>query len=193
MKPICITSGPPTRKRERNRFWQGNTKVITILSLKLMQHIQVPIRSNTLRKRCPNSKLFWSTLLRISPYSVRMWENTDQNNSEYGHFLRSDSQYMTLLFHVAPDGRIIEIKHNLEKIEIHRAYQCYNILRGSFSKKRLNTQQHSIHKNNQFQSKIKFCRYFYFIALPNFRKKLRKLFLRKDLYRTRKEELKFKN
>ena len=133
MKPICITSGPPTRKRERNRFWQGNTKVITILSLKLMQHIQVPIRSNTLRKRCPNSKLFWSTLLRISPYSVRMWENTDQNNSEYGHFLRSDSQYMTLLFHVAPDGRIIEIKHNLEKIEIHRAYQCYNILRGSFS------------------------------------------------------------
>ena len=28
-------------------------------------------------------------ILRISPYSVRMRENTDQNNSEYGHFLRS--------------------------------------------------------------------------------------------------------
>ena len=26
----------------------------------------------------------------ISPYSVRMRENTDQNNSEYGYFLRSD-------------------------------------------------------------------------------------------------------
>ena len=26
---------------------------------------------------------------RISPYSVRMWENTDQKRSEYGHFLRS--------------------------------------------------------------------------------------------------------
>ena len=26
--------------------------------------------------------------LRISPYSVRMRENTDQNNSEYGHFLQ---------------------------------------------------------------------------------------------------------
>ena len=26
----------------------------------------------------------------ISPYSVKMWENTDQNNPEYGHFLRSD-------------------------------------------------------------------------------------------------------
>ena len=23
--------------------------------------------------------------------SLRMWENVDQNNSEYGHFLRSDS------------------------------------------------------------------------------------------------------
>ena len=28
-------------------------------------------------------------LLVISPYSVRMWENTDQNNSEYGQFSRS--------------------------------------------------------------------------------------------------------
>ena len=26
----------------------------------------------------------------ISPYSVRMWENTDQENSEYGHFSRSE-------------------------------------------------------------------------------------------------------
>ena len=29
-------------------------------------------------------------VLRISPYSVRMRENTDQNNFEYGHLLRSD-------------------------------------------------------------------------------------------------------
>ena len=29
------------------------------------------------------------TSIRISPYSVRMQENTDQNNYEYGHFLRS--------------------------------------------------------------------------------------------------------
>ena len=27
----------------------------------------------------------FSTLLCISPYSVQMQENTDQNNSEYGH------------------------------------------------------------------------------------------------------------
>ena len=29
-------------------------------------------------------------VLRISPYSVQMRENTDQKNSEYGHFSRSD-------------------------------------------------------------------------------------------------------
>ena len=46
-------------------------------------------------------ELFWSAfsrirteygeirILRIIPYSVRMWENAGQNKSEYGHFLRS--------------------------------------------------------------------------------------------------------
>ena len=29
-------------------------------------------------------------VLHISPYSVRMRENTDQDNSEYGHFSRSE-------------------------------------------------------------------------------------------------------
>ena len=53
-----------------------------------------------LREKCPYSELFWSAFSRIraeygeilciSPYSIRMRENADQNNSEYGHFLRSD-------------------------------------------------------------------------------------------------------
>ena len=53
-----------------------------------------------MRKKCPYFELFWSVfsrirtdygeILRISPYSVRMLENTDQNNFEYGHFLLSD-------------------------------------------------------------------------------------------------------
>ena len=57
-------------------------------------------QSESLRKKCPYSKLFWSVFTRIwteygeilfiSPYSVRMRESTDQNNSEYGHFLRSE-------------------------------------------------------------------------------------------------------
>ena len=29
-------------------------------------------------------------ILLTSPYPVGMWENADQNNSEYGHFLHSE-------------------------------------------------------------------------------------------------------
>ena len=52
-----------------------------------------------LRQKCLYSKFFWSAfsrirtdygeILRISPHSFRMWENTDQKNSEYRHFSRS--------------------------------------------------------------------------------------------------------
>ena len=51
----------------------------------------------SLREKCPYSELFWSVfscirtengeILRIYPYSLRMRENTDRNNS--GYFLRS--------------------------------------------------------------------------------------------------------
>ena len=49
--------------------------------------------------KCPNSEFFWSVFsrirteygeIRISPYSVRLRENADLSNSEYGHFSRSD-------------------------------------------------------------------------------------------------------
>ena len=53
----------------------------------------------SLREKCPYSELFWSAffgirieyeeILCISPYSVRIRENAEQNNSEYGHFSRS--------------------------------------------------------------------------------------------------------
>ena len=52
----------------------------------------------SLRKKCPYSELFWFVfsgirteygVSRISPYSVRMQENTDQNDYEYGPFLPS--------------------------------------------------------------------------------------------------------
>ena len=56
---------------------------------------------NTLRNKWPYSELFWFvfSLIRteyeeiriISSYSVRMRKITDQNNSEYGHFSRSDN------------------------------------------------------------------------------------------------------
>ena len=58
-----------------------------------------------LREKCQYSGFFWfvfsrmrtecedeyGEILRISPYSVRMRENTDQKNSEYGNYLRSVS------------------------------------------------------------------------------------------------------
>ena len=65
---------------------------------------------NSLRKKSPYLELFWSVLFRIwteyveirssspyseirsiSLYSAQLRENTDQNNSEYGHFLSSAS------------------------------------------------------------------------------------------------------
>ena len=52
-----------------------------------------------LRKKFPYSELFWfpfsgirteyGEILHISLYSVRIRENADKNNSEYGHFSRS--------------------------------------------------------------------------------------------------------
>ena len=63
-----------------------------------------------MREKCPYSELFWSLfshirteyeeMLRISPYSVRMQEYTDQNNSEYGHFLRSVCLFIILKSHM---------------------------------------------------------------------------------------------
>ena len=62
--------------------------------------------SSALREKCPYSELFESVFSRIWTehgelrsiflYSVRMRENTDQNNSEYGHFLRSAKLHIFL-------------------------------------------------------------------------------------------------
>ena len=60
----------------------------------------------TLRKNCPYSELFsfafsrirteYGEILRISPYSVRIRENADKNNSKYEQFSRSVTQPITL-------------------------------------------------------------------------------------------------
>ena len=58
----------------------------------------------TPHKKCPYLEFFWSVFSQIrteygeirsiSPFSVRMRENTDQKNSEYGHFLRSINVFL---------------------------------------------------------------------------------------------------
>ena len=59
-----------------------------------------------MRGKCPSADFFWSACSRIraecrdlqskSPYSVRTRENTDKENPQYRHFLRSVI-YCTLL------------------------------------------------------------------------------------------------
>ena len=51
---------------------------------------------------CICSLQIWKTyleLLRISRYSVWMWENTGQNNSKYRHFLRSQCVLKSVLIY----------------------------------------------------------------------------------------------
>ena len=85
--------------------WGGAKRKFLFL-LKIIcikQNIQklATLRRPTLHKICPYLELFWSVFSRIptecgdilciSPYSVWMRENADQNNSEYEHFLRRPS------------------------------------------------------------------------------------------------------
>ena len=68
-------------------------------------------------EKCPYSEFFWSVfsrirteygeILRISPYSVRMRENTDQKNSENGHF--SCSVYSPIYFMIIENRREIAL------------------------------------------------------------------------------------
>ena len=75
------------------------------LFLRLMSGLQLTVtitdksKTTELRKKCPYLEFFWPTFSRIwneygeirsiSSYSVQMRENTDQKNSEYGHFSSS--------------------------------------------------------------------------------------------------------
>ena len=40
-----------------------------------------------MRKKCPYSELFWSVFSRIRTEYGEMRRDTDENNSEYEHFL----------------------------------------------------------------------------------------------------------
>ena len=69
---------------------------------------------DTLREKRLYWELFWSVfssirteygeIQSISPHSVQMRENTDQNNSEYGQILRSDKIFRSwYVFLIATD------------------------------------------------------------------------------------------
>ena len=79
----------------RFSFWKAK-----LVPAKLIQ-VFISLFQITLLEKCPYSGFFWSVfsclrteygeMRSISPYSVRIRENTDQKNSEYGHFSRSVS------------------------------------------------------------------------------------------------------
>ena len=65
-----------------------------------------PVLYEALREKCPYSEFFWSVFSRIrtdyreiqniSPYSVQIWENTDQKNSKYEGISCSESHFVIL-------------------------------------------------------------------------------------------------
>ena len=69
-----------------------------------------------LREKCSYSEFFWSVfshirteygeIRSISPFSVRMRENTDQKNSKYGYFSRSVGPYQTSI--MEPFAKIVD-------------------------------------------------------------------------------------
>ena len=95
-----------------------STPVVNILycchkSLKFGQYLDyLDYRVTTLREKCPCWEFFWSVfsciwteygeILSISPYSVRMGENTGHKNYEYGHFLRRASDNGFIMIWLLP-------------------------------------------------------------------------------------------
>ena len=75
-------------------------KIFLLEQLTVFGHYLHYVKSVTLRKKCYFPAFGLNTEgLNISPYSVRMRENTDQNNSEYGQFSRSDSYGKSYIFY----------------------------------------------------------------------------------------------
>ena len=66
------------------------------------------VQTNTQRMKCQCLEFSCSVFSHIrtecgdllckSVYSARMWENTNQKNSEYGHYSRSDNDSLTSNF-----------------------------------------------------------------------------------------------
>ena len=83
------------------------------------------MESKTLREKCLYPECFWpiSFLIRteyekirnISPYSVWIQENTDQKNSEYGHFLRNESHQGLIKIKIKKKAWLCKIEDYIKK------------------------------------------------------------------------------
>ena len=100
---LCLICGPFTPLEKCHGLRRGlvqSTRSVGAESDMNDSDSKFSSKLHTLRKKRPYSELLWSVfsrirseyreILRISSYSVWMRENTDQSNSEYGHFSRSN-------------------------------------------------------------------------------------------------------
>ena len=69
----------------------------------------------TQREKCPNTELF---LACIFLYSVRIQENTDQKNSVFGHFSRSENMMKSIAND--DDGVDDDVDRNEDKVTKRR-------------------------------------------------------------------------
>ena len=91
----CLKISTYLRKRTVSPIFSTKDSGITVTAGGIWKSKNI---RQTLHEKYPYSRLFWSVFFHIwteygemrskSPYSVRLWENTVKNNSEYGHFLR---------------------------------------------------------------------------------------------------------
>ena len=107
-----------TSQALRERLTKYNLSVGKVLyvSFPEMFHCSVISFFQTLRKKSQYLQFFWSVFsriltvhgeiygkkFRISPYSLRMRENTEQKNSEYGQFSRSENNTHKIISHRWP-------------------------------------------------------------------------------------------
>ena len=78
------------------------------------------IRLRKKKERKLNVK--FKKILSISPYSVRMRENTDQKNSEYGHFSRSDKPYFYKVIYILR----FNIGYKVDPVSLNFRGKSYN-------------------------------------------------------------------
>ena len=87
----------------------------------------------TLREKCPCSELFWSSFSRIrtehGEIAVQIRENADQNNSEYGQFIRQ----ARLIEDLFDDGYDFILTAPLQSDPLERRFSKYRQMsRGRF-------------------------------------------------------------
>ena len=106
---VVAKNSKKTDNWENAHDQKNSFRKISISDLNEEKHRFKQLLWQALCKKCPYLELLWSVfsriwieygaILRISPYSVRMWENTDHHaprtinfGLEYGHFSHSEER-----------------------------------------------------------------------------------------------------